>query len=70
MAARRLWRVLSAGGGLLTLGEEPVPPDAASLDAEYEAIYRRFGEIVPRAASPTIPIRIGRMFRQVRPRTM
>ena len=42
---------LSAGGGLLTLGEEPVPPDAGSLDAEYEAIYRRFGELVPRAAS-------------------
>ena len=51
VAARRLWRVLSAGGGLLTLGEEPVPPDAGSLDAEYEAIYRRFGELVPRAAS-------------------
>jgi D-galactose 1-dehydrogenase len=42
---------LSAGGGLLTLGEEPVPPDAGSLDAEYAAIYRRFGELVPRAAS-------------------
>jgi D-galactose 1-dehydrogenase len=42
---------LSAGGGLLTLGEDPVPSDAGSLDAEYEAIYRRFGELVPRAAS-------------------
>jgi D-galactose 1-dehydrogenase len=42
---------LSAGGGLLTLGEDPVPPDAGSLDAEYESIYRRFGELVPRAAS-------------------
>jgi D-galactose 1-dehydrogenase len=42
---------LSAGGGLLTLGADPVPPDAGSLDAEYEAIYRRFGELVPRAAS-------------------
>jgi len=42
---------LSAGGGLLTLGDEPVPADAGSLDAEYEAIYRRFGELVPRAAS-------------------
>jgi predicted dehydrogenase len=42
---------LSAGGGLLTLGDEPVPPDAGSLDAEYEAIYRRFGELVPQAAS-------------------
>jgi len=42
---------LSAGGGFLTLGEEPVPPDAGSLDAEYETIYRRFGGLVPRAAS-------------------
>ena len=42
---------LSAGGGQLTLGNEPVPSDAGSLDAEYEAIYRRFGELVPRAAS-------------------
>jgi D-galactose 1-dehydrogenase len=39
---------LSAGGGFLTLGEEPVPPDAGSLDAEYEALYRRFGELVAR----------------------
>jgi D-galactose 1-dehydrogenase len=42
---------LSAGGGLLTLGDDPVPADAGSLDAEYEAIYRRFGELVPRAVS-------------------
>jgi hypothetical protein len=42
---------LSAGGGLLTLGDQPVPPDAGSLDAEYEAIYRRFGELVPRGES-------------------
>ena len=39
---------LSAGGGLLTLGELPVPPDPGSLNAEYEALYRRFGELVPR----------------------
>lgn len=42
---------LSAGGGLLTLGDQPVPPDAGSLDAEYEAIYRRFGELVARGES-------------------
>jgi D-galactose 1-dehydrogenase len=42
---------LSAGGGLLTLGDQPVPPDAGSLDAEYEAIYRRFAELVPRGDS-------------------
>jgi D-galactose 1-dehydrogenase len=42
---------LSAGGGLLTLGDQPVPPDAGSLDAEYKAIYRRFGELVPRGES-------------------
>jgi D-galactose 1-dehydrogenase len=42
---------LSAGGGLLTLGEQPAPPDAGSLDAEYEAIYRRFVELVARGAS-------------------
>jgi D-galactose 1-dehydrogenase len=42
---------LSAGGGSLTLGGDPVPPDGGSLDAEYESIYRRFGELVPRAAS-------------------
>ena len=42
---------LSAGGGLLTLGDQPVPPDAGSLDAEYEGIYRRFGELVPRGES-------------------
>jgi D-galactose 1-dehydrogenase len=37
---------LSAGGGQLTLGEQPIPADAGSLDAEYEAIYRRFAELV------------------------
>jgi D-galactose 1-dehydrogenase len=42
---------LSAGGGLLRLGDQPVPPDAGSLDAEYEAIYRRSGELVPRGDS-------------------
>lgn len=37
---------LSAGGGQLTLGDEPIPTDAGSLDSEYEAIYRRFAELV------------------------
>jgi D-galactose 1-dehydrogenase len=41
---------LSAGGGLLTLGNQPLPPDAGSLDSEYEAIYRRFQELVTSAA--------------------
>ena len=42
---------LTAGGGLLTLGDQPVPPDAGSLDTEYEAIYRRFAELVARKES-------------------
>jgi predicted dehydrogenase len=42
---------LSAGGGQLSLGEQPIPPDAGSLDAEYEAIYRRFAELVARKES-------------------
>jgi predicted dehydrogenase len=37
---------LSAGGGQLTLGNEPIPVDAGSLESEYEAIYRRFAELV------------------------
>lgn len=42
---------LSAGGGHLTLGDDPVPSDAGSLDAEYAALYRRFAELVPNGAS-------------------
>jgi D-galactose 1-dehydrogenase len=42
---------LSAGGGHLTLGDQPVPADAGSLDAEYASLYRRFAELVPRGAS-------------------
>ena len=42
---------LTAGGGLLTLGDQPVPPDAGSLDTEYEAIYKRFAELVARKES-------------------
>jgi D-galactose 1-dehydrogenase len=41
---------LCAGGGQLALGDAPVPDDAGSLDSEYAALYRRFGELVPRAA--------------------
>jgi predicted dehydrogenase len=37
---------LSAGGGQLTLGDEPLPSDAGSLESEYEAIYQRFAELV------------------------
>ena len=42
---------LTAGGGLLTLGDQLVPADAGSLDTEYEAIYRRFAELVARKES-------------------
>jgi len=37
---------LSAGGGHLTLGENPVPADPGALDSEYAAIYRRFHELI------------------------
>jgi D-galactose 1-dehydrogenase len=39
---------LSAGGGLLTLGADPVPADPGSIDAEYVALYERFHELVLR----------------------
>lgn len=42
---------LSAGGGHLTLGDDPVPADPGSLDAEYAAIYRRFEELILRRES-------------------
>ena len=42
---------LSAGGGLLTVGDEPIPADAGSLESEYEGIYRRFAELVARRES-------------------
>ncbi len=42
---------LSAGGGHLTLGDNPVPTDPGSLDAEYAAIYRRFRDLVTRGES-------------------
>lgn len=37
---------LSAGGGILSIGNEPVPPDAGALDSEYGAIYRRFAGLL------------------------
>jgi D-galactose 1-dehydrogenase len=37
---------LSAGGGELTAGNEPVPPDPGALAGEYEAIYGRFAELI------------------------
>lgn len=37
---------LSAGGGLLTLGNERVAPDPGGLASEYESIYRRFGQLI------------------------
>ena len=42
---------LTAGGGQLSLADQPTPADAGSLDAEYEAIYRRFAELVARKES-------------------
>jgi D-galactose 1-dehydrogenase len=42
---------LTAGGGLLTVGNQPVPVDAGSLDTEYEDIYKRFAELVARKES-------------------
>jgi D-galactose 1-dehydrogenase len=37
---------LSAGGGVLTVGGKPAPPDPGALDNEYQSIYRRFAELV------------------------
>jgi D-galactose 1-dehydrogenase len=42
---------LSAGGGLLSLDQDPVPPEAGSIDAEYAAIYRRFHALIERGES-------------------
>ena len=42
---------LSAGGGHLTLGDNPVPADPGSLDAEYAAIYRGFHQLILRGES-------------------
>jgi D-galactose 1-dehydrogenase len=37
---------LSAGGGILTVGEQPVPPDAGALASEYTSIYSEFAGLV------------------------
>jgi len=37
---------LSAGGGLLSVGDELVPRAAGILGVEYTAIYRRFAELI------------------------
>jgi D-galactose 1-dehydrogenase len=37
---------LSAGGGVLTLGEERVAPNPGGLASEYQSIYRRFAELI------------------------
>jgi len=42
---------LTAGGGQLTLEGQAVPLDAGSLEGEYEAIYRRFRDLVARRES-------------------
>jgi D-galactose 1-dehydrogenase len=42
---------LSAGGGLLTLGDDRVPAEPGSLDAEYVALYERFQQLVGRGES-------------------
>jgi D-galactose 1-dehydrogenase len=42
---------LSAGGGLMTLGADPVPAEPGSLDAEYTALYERFHDLVRRGES-------------------
>lgn len=42
---------LSAGGAKLTVGSDPVPPEAGALESEYEAIYRRFANLIARGQS-------------------
>ncbi|HEX3673956.1 MAG TPA: Gfo/Idh/MocA family oxidoreductase [Rhizomicrobium sp.] len=37
---------LSAGGGALTIGDRPAPPDPGALGSEYESIYARFAELI------------------------
>ena len=46
---------LSAGGGHLTLGDQPVPDDPGCLDSEYAALYRRFAELISLRASEVDP---------------
>jgi predicted dehydrogenase len=42
---------LSAGGAKLSVGSETVPPQAGALESEYEAIYRRFAQLIARGQS-------------------
>jgi D-galactose 1-dehydrogenase len=42
---------LSAGGGILTIGDREVPRDPGALDSEYHAIYRDFAALIARGAS-------------------
>jgi D-galactose 1-dehydrogenase len=42
---------LSAGGAKLTVGHDAVPPEAGALESEYEAIYRRFADLIARGQS-------------------
>jgi D-galactose 1-dehydrogenase len=42
---------LSAGGGILTVGNDEVPCDPGALNSEYEAIYRNFAALIARGAS-------------------
>lgn len=37
---------LSAGGGVLTIGDRPVPAEAGALHSEYVSIYHRFAELL------------------------
>jgi hypothetical protein len=37
---------LTAGGGILTVGEQPVPADAGALASEYASIYSEFAGLV------------------------
>ncbi len=37
---------LSAGGGILTVGGQEVPPEPGALDSEYASIYRAFGQLI------------------------
>lgn len=42
---------LSAGGGILTVGNKEVPRDAGALSSEYESIYRDFAALIAHGKS-------------------
>jgi D-galactose 1-dehydrogenase len=42
---------LSAGGGILTVGDDEAPRDPGALGSEYTAIYRDFAALIARGAS-------------------